>query len=100
MEAKRAHGHFYIDRAGTCQTDKLLDESNRLTTSGEKCTAAQTTNIRKGVELVGSPRIKGEGKEKRNSLDMSGARELLDHPKSEGKYRTIVTANTTREREK
>lgn len=59
MEAKRAHGHFYIDRAGTCQTDKLLDETNRLTTSGEKCTAAQTTNIRKGVELGGSPRIKG-----------------------------------------
>lgn len=93
MEAKSAHGHFDIDRASTCQSDKLLDESNRLTTSGEKCTAAQTTNTRKGVELDRSPRIKGEGKEKRNSLDMSGARELLDHPKSEGKYRTIVTTN-------
>lgn len=100
MEARRAHGHSYIDRSGKCQSDMLLDESNRSTTSGEKCTAAQTTNIQEGVELGRSPRIKGEGREKRNSLDMSGARELLDHPKSEGKYWTNVTTNTTREREK
>lgn len=36
------------------RTDKLLDESDQLTSSGEKCPAAQmtkTTNIRKGGEL-------------------------------------------------